>query len=361
VGGRLTVVKRFRIFHRWLSIAMLAFWFVQAVTGVLLVFSWELDEATISARHVPTDIAAIDRRLSQLRADNPGAQIPAFRATAGVPDRYDIDMLKAPGAPFTMTRIDGAGNVLRTRTGDALMERGSIFDLAFDVHEALFAGDRGRWVIGISGLLLLSNLLLGLKLAWPKGGRWRQALRPATTNSPVARMHGWHRAIGLWGVFPAIVSVACGTALIFVAGLSTLLGVEERTPVVPALTGQAIPMPAAVARATDLFPGAALARVHFPTPEDPYYIVALRQAGEAVRVYGSTTVAVAAADGKVIDVVDPFRMSGAERAIDLLYPIHTGEIGGTAGRLLTLFVGLWLATMIVLGSTLWIRRRRARR
>ena len=340
---------------------MLGLWFIQAVTGALLVFSPELDDAAISARHVPTDIAAIDRRLARLRADNPGAEIPAFRATAGAPDRYDIDMLKAPGEPYTMTRIDGAGKILRTRTGDALMKRGSFFDFAFDVHDTLLAGERGSWVIGISGLLLLSNLLLGLKLAWPKGGRWRRTLRPAPTVSPVARIHGWHRAIGLWGVFPAIVSVACGAALIFVAGLSALLGVEERIPVTPALTGQAIPMPAAVARATSLFPGAALARVQFPTPEDPYYIVALRQEGEAVRVYGSTTVAVAAADGKVIDVVDPFRMSAREQALDLLYPIHTGEIGGTAGRLLNIFVGLWLATMIVLGSTLWIRRRRARK
>jgi uncharacterized iron-regulated membrane protein len=115
-----------------------------------------------------------------------------------------------------------------------------------------------------------------------------------------------------------------------------------------------------VVRATSLFPGASLARVQFPTPEEPYYFVALRQAGESARVYGSTSVAVAA-DGRVIDVVDPFRMSAAERALDLLYPIHTGEIGGTAGRLLILFIGLWLATMIILGSTLWIRRRHARK
>ncbi|MGS1016932.1 PepSY-associated TM helix domain-containing protein [Allosphingosinicella humi] len=352
--------KRLRALHRWLSIAMLGFWFVQAVTGVMLVFSWELDDATISARHVPTDIAAIERRIASLKAANPGAEVPAFRATAGAPDRYDIDLLKTPGEPLTVVRVDGAGEVLRTRSGDALMKRGSIFDLAFSVHETLLSGDRGSWLVGISGLLLLSNLLLGLKLAWPKGGRWRRALRPAATPSPVARVHGWHRAIGLWGVFPAIVSVACGTALIFVAGLGALLGVEERAPVASAWAGEPIPMSAAVARAASLFPGASLARVQFPTPDEPYYFVALRQAGEAARVYGSTSVAVAA-DGKVIDVVDPFRMSAAERALDLLYPIHTGEIGGAAGRLLILFIGLWLATMIILGSVLWIRRRHARK
>lgn len=355
------MIGRLRIVHRWLSIAMLGFWFVQAVTGALLVFSWEIDDAAISAPHVPTDIAAINRRIAQLRADNPGAEIPAFRATAGAPDRYDIDMIRAPGEPYAMTRIDGAGHVLRTRTGDALMKRGSFFDLALDVHEALFAGDLGGWIVGFSGLLLLSNLLIGLRLAWPGRGRWRRALWPAAAPSPVARVHAWHRALGLWGVVPAIVAAACGTALIFVAGLGALLGVEDRSPRAPAMTGPAITMPAAVARAASLYPDATLARVQFPTKQDAYYVVALRQPGEAARVYGSTLISVAAADGRIIDVVDPFRMSAGERALDLLYPIHTGEVGGTAGRLLVLFVGLWLATMILLGTMLWIRRRRARR
>lgn len=38
-------------------------------------------------------------------------------------------------------------------------------------------------------------------------------------------------------------------------------------------------------------------------------------------------------------------MSARAWALDLLYPIHTGEIGGV--------VGLWLATMTILGFWLW--------
>src|SRR3546814_17466923 len=89
-----------------------------------------------------------------------------------------------------------------------------------------------------------------------------------------------------------------------------------------------------------------------------YYAVQLRQPGEAGRAYGTTLVSVAAADGRIVDTVDPFAMSVGERAINLLYPIHTGEIGGAAGRIVVLSIGVWLETMIVLGFRLWIDRKR---
>src|SRR3546814_1473169 len=83
----------------------------------------------------------------------------------------------------------------------------------------------------------------------------------------------------------------------------------------------------------------------------------MRQPCEAGRAYVTTRVSVASADGRIVDTVDRFAMSVGERAINLLYPIHTGEIGGAAGRIVVLSIGVWLATMIVLGFRLWLSRR----
>jgi hypothetical protein len=44
-----------------------------------------------------------------------------------------------------------------------------------------------------------------------------------------------------------------------------------------------------------------------------------------------------------------------------LYPIHTGEAGGVIGRIVSLSVGCWLATMLALGISLWRRTRAPRR
>jgi uncharacterized iron-regulated membrane protein len=47
--------------------------------------------------------------------------------------------------------------------------------------------------------------------------------------------------------------------------------------------------------------------------------------------------------------------------VDAFYPVHTGEAGGIIGRIVSLSVGCWLATMLVLGISLWWRRGAQRR
>src|SRR3546814_20608182 len=80
--GRL-MHQRLRSIHRWASRTMMAFWMVQELTGMLLVFSWELDEATVSVPHVPTDLTEIDPSLARLHTTHPGTGIYALRTPAG--------------------------------------------------------------------------------------------------------------------------------------------------------------------------------------------------------------------------------------------------------------------------------------
>src|SRR6185312_7710145 len=52
--------------HRWLGLIAAAFWLLQAVTGVLIVFHWELDDAMLAGAHPKTDLPAIEARLAAL-------------------------------------------------------------------------------------------------------------------------------------------------------------------------------------------------------------------------------------------------------------------------------------------------------
>ncbi|MCW0197753.1 PepSY domain-containing protein [Sphingopyxis sp.] len=353
---------RIRSIHRWASIAMLGFWLVQALTGLLLVFQWEIDDATVAAPRVPTDIAAIDSRLTGLVAADPDLAVRSLNTSGSGLDRYDINL--DDGGERVTLRIDGSGRVLRHHGPGDGIRNGGLFTAAYDLHESLLAGDAGMWIVGISGLLLLSNILLGLCLAWPgrTWARWRMALRPPARLRGPARPYGWHRAAGLAMAIPALLTIGCGTALIFLAGIEAMAGIERYEPSAPALgKGQApIAMPAAVARARRLYPQAVLTRIDYPAAGMPYYGVQFRQRGEAALIFGSTIVYVAAADGRVIGRVDPFAMPLRERALDLLYPIHTGEIGGLPGRIAIFLIGLWLAAMILLGVWLWQSRRHRR-
>src|ERR1700759_2558427 len=98
--------------HRWLSLAMMTLGLVQALSGMICVFHWEIDDATISAPPRPLDLHAIDRRLAGLAPPNSGPTVASIWTGAGWGGRGDVSI---DGKDAGAVRIDGAGIVLRTR------------------------------------------------------------------------------------------------------------------------------------------------------------------------------------------------------------------------------------------------------
>lgn len=347
--------------HRWLSIGAALFWLVQAVTGVLIMFHWELRDASISSFHRDTDLTAIERRIAALAPAGSGRTVKSVWTTAGMADRYDVNVADTDGT-VRAVRIAGDGTVLhREVDGEA-----GILDTLVSVHHDLWGGELGGWIVGISGILLASNLAMGLVVAWPKGGRWRGALRPTQKGGVTARLYAWHRALGLWVAIPALLLVMAGTMLKFEDGVAELVGAQP--PPIPAMPpppaggppaddAPVIGFAAAVRGAMAALPGSRLTAVAMPTATDAVYRVRLLAPGEWRRAYGTSMVFVAAATGDVHGVF-PAREAPLPRAfVDMLYAIHTGESGGLVGRVLVLGIGLWLASMVVVGMLLWLRRR----
>lgn len=343
--------------HRWLGVGAALFWLIQALTGVLIVFHWELDDATIAGARQATDLVAIERRLDALAPPRSGRAIDSVWTTAGTGDRYDVTVT-TPAAEESV-RIDGAGRVLRTMHDG---ER-SVFDTLVVIHQNLLGGDTGASIVGLSGLLLLSNILVGIGVAWPRGRAWRQAFKPPPGRAPrVARLSGWHRLLGLWVGVPAAVLVSIGVLLVFEDGVGRALGAAElEAPAPTAIApGPAAPFYRVVATALARYPGATLTAVSFPNGQRPSWRVRVRQADELRRAYGTTTVFVGR-DDRVLADHNAHRAAPARWLMDALYPIHTGESGGVLGRLAVLAIGLWLLSISIFGLLLWSARRQLRR
>lgn len=342
--------------HRWIALALGAFWVCQAATGVAMVYRWELDDATLPGAAVPLDLAALDERIGLVAQD--GGTVTQLYATGGVPGRYDLYVTDGTGAQ-QLVRIDGAGRVLRQRASGA-----GFIPWAASLHQSLLAGDSGKRIVGTSGLLLLATLALGLTLAWPRRGQWRRTLWPAGLRPGPARRYAWHRAAGLWLSVPAIVLVSAGTGLAFEHTVERWLGLADTPPELASVVapqGEPVRPHAAFAAALGRFPGAELSGATFPTAERPWYRIRLRQSGEWRRTYGTTVVYVAAADARVLRVEDALDAPPARALFSNLYPIHTGEALGEAGRVLVLATACGLLATVTLGVSLWAARRRARR
>ncbi len=345
--------------HRYLSLACAVLWLVQALTGVLLVYRLEIYDALIPGAQQPIDMAAVDRTLIRLERDNPGWTRNSIWASGSNAYRFDIVLDTPDGSRNRYWRVDGAGQVLQV--GPVSEDGGGshFFNTLTRLHYTLFLGDTGRWIIAVSGILLISNIVIALKMAWPRKGQALNALKPTGRGHLRAKLFSWHRAVGLWLAFPAMLMVLFGVGEDFEDEIGGWLGAKADGPEAAqvAVTTPAVGLNAAIKAALPLYPAAAISGIGFPSADAPWYTITLRQAAEPVKAYGRTKVWVGM-DGHVLKTHDPLKASAAGRFIKFLYPAHTGEAFGLLGRALAFVIGLWLLGMGALGVAMWIARHR---
>lgn len=347
---RPTIVK----LHRWLGLGVLAFWLLQALTGLLLSFHWEIEDSLAGGAHPPTNLTKIERSIADINQDPSGRKVNWIWTSAGLPDRYVLSVTDAD-KQGSRIRIDGEGAVLQDRkTNDH-----SFLSLMRELHLTLLSGSTGEWILAISGIVLISNLIFGLVIAWPKRrADWRRVLVPIRKGAPAARLYSWHRAVGLWGVIPAIVVAGTGSLILFEHELREGLGIPEvELPANPA-RGPLIGLAEAAAAGTATMAGSVFVGTTLPTAEDAVFHMTVRGPDEPYRSYGGSQVVIDAHDGRIIHT-DPLTGASAGRQfVGWLYPLHTGEAGGLIGRVLTMLIGLWLIMLITVGTLMWIKRRR---
>ena len=279
---------------------------MQAVTGTLSVFRWEIDDWTVAGEHVPVDLKAVGAKVDLLAA-SPDSSVSSVWTSGTNAGRFDVhyDWNDA----YRIMRIDGQGRTLRDRSGEQVAAQGAIWDTITNIHTSLMLGDTGKWLIGISGLLLLSNIVLGLKLAWPKRGTWRKTLFGKPAGKSTAQLYGWHRKVGLWFAFPALFTVTAGVSMVFSDGLERGLHAELADPaVIPAakLEGK-VGFAQAVGMALETFPGSSFSGVSLPDGKAPGTASGFGTQAKCRGKWGTTVVWVAASDGRIIEATMPPR------------------------------------------------------
>jgi uncharacterized iron-regulated membrane protein len=344
-----------KLIHRYISLVFAAFWLLQAVTGMVLAFRWELDDAGVAGSRAAFNAQALERRIDAINAV-PGQHVGSMWAMGTSGKRYDIYYSTA-GGDRTL-RVDGMGTPLRDRS-DTGLGNGNIYDRLTTLHVSLFAGDIGKWIIGLSGLVLLTNIGLGLKLAWPRAGMWLKALKlPPKARGPGA-LFVWHRSLGLWLAVPAFITITAGVLMVMEDPLTTFFKADIPSPTDSTSDAPLTVTPAsAIEAALTRFPNGEISGVSMPETDAQWYRIRLRAHGEMPRMWGRSTVYVSAQTGEVLGAYDARASQPAARVmLDTLYPLHTGQIGGPVGRVIVILIGAWLLTMIGVGLNLWWARR----
>jgi uncharacterized iron-regulated membrane protein len=246
------------------------------------------------------------------------------------------------------------------------LSRPQLMSTLFHVHRYLVAGETGKTVIGVTGVALLLLALTGIVLWWPR--MTASAIQAALTvrhggNWP--RFHfQLHRAGGFFAAPVLLVLALSGVyfnmpqwvlpivgalAPLAPAGKALNRSAPDAAPIAPA---------AAMAAAQALFPQARVSRVGLPARPGQPYEIRLRQPGELRAGEGATRVSIDAGDGRVLRTVDPQRAPAGDTFLSWMFPLHTGEAFGNAGRTFISLFGVVPLLFFVTGLFIWIKLHR---
>lgn len=250
--------------------------------------------------------------------------------------------------------------------GEFGLSRPLLMPTLFHIHRYLLAGETGKVVVAATGVALLLVILTGLVLWWPR--MTRSALWHAIT---VRHGGSWprfnfqlHRAGGAFAAPVLLVTAVSGIYFNMPAWVTPAVHAvaplaEHARPVNrSAREAGPVPVSGAMHSAQAAFPHGRVSRVALPSKPGQPFEIRVRQPDELRQGPGATRISVDSGDGRVLRVIDPQRARGGERILSWLFPLHTGEAFGTAGRIFISLVGLLPLAFFITGIVVWVKIRR---
>lgn len=347
--------------HRWIGLSFGPLLAVTALLGALLVVALPLDRATHPALFVARSAATAPALLLEpVRARMLAEFGPDTNFTLR-PPRQAGDTL------WVLVRGNWKGTLyLDPSTGAEQGRRGThegAYNILFELHSSLLLEDTGKGILAVAALTYLFLLISGLVLWWPT--RWPPSLRIVLDKGLLRGLFDLHRTGGaLLGLLIAV-SVVTGAYMAWRPLGNVVSGALGQTiakpPVVPkgSAAGPRRSLDELVALAQQVFPGQPIGyvqvpgkpdrplRVRFRLPDDPH-----PNGIGSVWLHPSTGAVLATRRWQDLDT--------GSGAVAVIYPLHTGVLGGPLHQSLTVFTGLALAGLGVSGMWLWWRRRALR-
>ena len=376
-----------RTLHLWAGLVFGTLLVLQGLTGSILSWRHELDAALNpgllqvapppatrqgeTLKVAPATVQAVNTRLSEapgygrpnmlMIPQHAGDVFVAWYRPGKTASIWEQGVTRQVMVDPASLRILGERN-----WGEAGMSRPLVLPTLFHLHHYLLTGDGGKVVVAVEGLALLLLSITGIIVWWPKFTRsafWHAITFRLGSSWPKLSFQ-LHRAAGFY-VAPVFLLLSVSGVYFNMPGWVTpaVGALGSITPNEKPANGSApglAPLAAqdVVAAAQALFPTGRVSRLSFPaTPGQPYE-VRVRQPGEMRHGDGATRITIDSGDGAVLRVVDPLTMREGDRFLSWMFPLHTGEAFGTAGRVFISLIGLMPLVFFVTGLVMWLKIRR---
>lgn len=358
-----STIKAWFLIHKWSSIVCTAFLLMLCVTGLPLIFHDEIEALTehdtaAAMRGMPSAQGGVplDTLIAKAVAEG-GGGVPLFVGFSQDNPIITVTTGPTPDAPGSAMRLFSYDRTTGASAGE-IKEEG-VMHFLLQLHTDMFLGLPGMLFLGVMGALFVLAILSGVVLYVPFMRRLRFGTLRKTRSKRVKRLDthnllgvvtlGWALVVGVTGVINAFADPLTDSwregelkAMVAAHGADR--------PLAPTAYGS---VDKAMAAAKAALPGVSPQFIGFPGgawSSGRHYAIFFQ--GDTPLTSHVLTPALVDAETGVL--TDTAAMPALNQALMLSKPLHFGDYGGIALKIL--WAILTLATIWVLGSglQLWL-------
>ncbi len=387
-GAPLSLRRILTTAHRWVGLATAVFLFVAGTTGALIAWDHELDAVLYpemyeaQADDAPT-LSGLElaRQLEESRPELRVTYLP-LAVSPGETLRVWVGTRShdQPALDYNQVALDPAtARVVATRQwGMPSLRREHLMPFIYRLHYSLHLPsvgkiDLGLWLMGLVAMAWVADCFVAIFISFPRLTAWRKSFRFRLRSGWRKAVFDLHRSGGawLWGLLLVLaftaVSMNLGEQVVrpVVAWLSPLSTPALQSRAVqsdgPAQRNRAEIIDAATAEASRraiLAPPGAV----FHSPSRGVYGVGFFHAGNDHGEMGLGNPWLYFDDdtAELLSASIPGDGSAGDVFMQAQFPLHSGRILGTPGRVVVTLLGLGVAALSLTGVILWVRRVRRR-
>lgn len=355
---RLTLVS----FHRWVGLVFGVLLLIQGISGTAMVFRDELQRALHydALTVVPAaKVLPMQSLVDLVRKTHPESNIVRIDYPKQPSDAAFFRLQAQNGAEQRFMSVDPYRAVI---TRDGSLSAWPV-QWMFELHEALLTGDVGEIIVGIVGISLLLLAATAPFVWWPGRRNLRRSFAVAFNAGSYRLFRDWHRVGGIFVVLILFTIALTGITVVWKREAEQLLAhvtpIQTRpAPKVAARSDRVLlPVDRFVNDAQSQFGPALVKSVRFPGGSGRVVVVYLR-ARDTSRPRATDQFWFDGYTGRAIGAYQAAQLPTANRALDWMLPIHTGQAFGWIGRTLFFIAALMLSTLAVTGFFQWTGRRK---
>lgn len=384
------------LLHRWLGLFIAIFLFIAGLTGAIIAWDHELDgfinpgfyhTNTDSDQSSPTKTTLqlaneLEQKHPELFVTFMPLELEAGGAfTAMVAARKTTTSGDKPKLSFNQIAVNAFTSDIQAKRewGEISLARENLLPFIYKLHYSLHLPNVSGWQVGylfmgIVGIVWILDCFIALSISFPSRAQWRKSFAFRWRSNSQKITFDLHRSGGVWVwallLIMAITSVSMNLSTQVVRPIVGLFSTLSPSPFEtkafapfsePTLNREAI-VELAKTKAEQESITAPLGSI-FYSPDVDIYGVGFYTAGNdhGDVGLGNPWLYFDGKTGAYLGNTIPGKGTAGDIFMQLQFPLHSGRIAGTTGRIIVTVLGLVIAMLSVTGIIIWARKRKSRR